>query len=904
MGLFGSTKTIITVASTVYNMSGDYNADDKYFKAIVISGILQNISVADTIIGNLYNCPKSRFTKFFNYALNNNYKGNLITKINNRKKVDIDVIIDYLNPDLGTYVVIEKAFIDYGDITYWANKHILLNYPNLVLTDWVAELAPLNQILITYEDTSTELINLPTNYLYSNEYLIAYVKYYNESYNEPEEEGAIIEVDFEDLPDTSDYTTIDNDITNNSESLTETTTVLREYSNTTPSSTTTSSTSSTEVFTSHIKTKEKTTYLGIISGEIRHNLKETYIEYLNYNIIESTDVDIEVINHGSYTETITTTVVTEIFEPVYTYQINSQITVLSELINEDMLIYKLGSGITILDALQSTSTDITEDLYPIIPLRIYNTSVKDIPDWYNEAKQAYSVVMDKNFDKLLDNIEDNSSIGDIDYAYIHFGFPLNTESKDEKLYIYEFFKNLINYQESTREEYLDWLNEIYANKVFIDDYVEWFTAQSNPSDPLFGSSPPLLNGTLGSKVVKPSESVLEFRTNNLDIEDITTDNFDIRISWSNIQEDIYTGLGKIGATKGDIWFSTTPPPENIDFTTLHASSVETFTEIVRLGLFIYDPVNMLKDGHIYLYHQIENFSYKVLSIAGLAHRNYIYRSYYNVGITGKEAIEDTEPSGFIIPLSKYVLNQVSWVVGNEICIRAGNLIFNSWQSRKTRWYPGSVFKVLVIVISIIIAVIVTIVTGGAGSGPVGGLSASIVAALGVAGTTALILTAILTVAINMVIGMIISAILTRIFTPIIGARYAKLVSAVATMIIMGGINTGFDATAMEGLLLRADSLILLGLSVTNTVIEEVDNVQELSSEVKALEDRNKKQEKLIRENNELLGIDRADDLINKVLEQLTLEETPGEFLSRTLMRSDDIIRLSMDAINRFTEIVL
>ena len=115
MGLFGSTKTIITVASTVYNMSGDYDNTDKWFKAVIISGILQNVSVADTIIGNLFSCPKSRFNKFFNYTLNNNYKGNLITKINSRKKVDVDVIIDYLDPDVGTYVNIEKAFIDYDD---------------------------------------------------------------------------------------------------------------------------------------------------------------------------------------------------------------------------------------------------------------------------------------------------------------------------------------------------------------------------------------------------------------------------------------------------------------------------------------------------------------------------------------------------------------------------------------------------------------------------------------------------------------------------------------------------------------------------------------------------------------------------------------------------------------------
>jgi hypothetical protein len=900
MGLSGfkTTKRIITVSSTVYNMSGDYSINDKYFKAIVISGILKNVSVSDTILGSLFSCPKARFNKFFYYALSSNYKGNLTTKINNRKKVNINAIIDYLNPASGTTVNIEKAFIDYGDVVYWANKHILLNYPSLVFTDWIAEEAPLGQVLITYEDASTELINLPVGYSYTSEYLIAYIKYYSDAYNEPVIEGAIIDVDFEDLPDTSDYSAVDNITTENSESLTETTTILKEYSDSTPATTTTSSTSNTEEFTSYVKTKEKVTYLGVISGETRHSLKDTYIEYLNYNITESTAVSIEVINHGTYTETITTTIVTELFEPVYSYQINSQTTILSELINEDMLIYKIGSGVTALDVLTNTDTDIIEDLYPIIPLRINNRPINNISFWYEEAKRMYTIAIDKKFDKLLDNIADNPSIRDIDYAYIHFGFPLNTESDDEKLYIYEFFKNLIDYQESTRVEYLDWLNEIYANKQFITDYVEWFTAQSNSSDPLFGSNPPLLSGTLGSKVIPAPESILKFRTNTESF-----DNFDIRMSWNNIQEDIYNGLGKTGAKKGDIWFNTIPPPENLDFVNLHTSNIETFSEIVRIGAFTYDPVSLLKDDHIYLYQQIETDSYRVLSIAGLTYKNYIYKS-RSVDITGKQALLDIELSELIIPLSQYVLNQLSWVAGNEICIRAGNIIFNSFKVNKQMWFQSKLFKIIVIVYLIIVVIVVTVFSAGTATGPVASLSAAIVASLAITGTVALILTAIITFAINMLIGMIISALLTKLLTPLIGERYAKLVSAIATAVIMAGINTNFDVSAMQDFLLRADNIILTSLSVVNTVIEDIYDIKGLSTEVKTLQERNEKQDKLIKENNALLGIDRADDLINIILKQLILKETPSEFLSRTLLRSDDVIEMTMSAISRFTDIVL
>lgn len=905
MGLFGSTKTVISVASTVYNMSGDYDSNDKYLKAIMLGGILQSISPTSVLMNNLFTCPKSKFNKFFNYAVNNNYKGNLTTKINNRKKVNTDVITSYLNPGSGSFVVVEKAFIDYGDITYWANKHILINYPSLVFTDWLAELAPLNKVKIIYEDTSEELIDLPSDFLYSNEYLIASVKYYSDSYDEPEEEGAIINVDFEDLPDTFDYISIDYVTTDNSVSLTETTTVLREYSDSTPSTTTTLSTSNTEIFTSYVKTKEKTTYLGVTSGETIKNLKETYIEYLNYNVIESTEVSTEVIDHETYTETITTTIVTELFEPVYSYQINSQLSVLSELINEDMFIYKMGSGIAVLDALNSTSVNITEDLYPIIPLRINNTSVKDIPEWYNEAKKAYTIAIGNRFDKLLDTIEDNPSIGDIDYAYVHFGFSLNTQSNDEKLYIYEFFKDLINYQNSTRVDYINWLNTLYLQKEFIDNYLAWREAQSDPLNPLFNTSPPLLDGTIATKLALPVETILDLRTNNLDYNNPLSDNFDVKIAWRNIQEDLYSGLGKTGAVKGDIWFSTVAPSEKSEFDNVKFNSMKDFLYILRLGLNVVDPfMTLLKDTHIYLYHQIESDSYKVLSIAGLEHRNYIYRGYYNVGITGKQAIEDTELSGFIIPLSQSILNKLSWNVGNEICIRAGNLVFNSWVSRKQKWYQTGVFKFILIIVLVIIVVIVSILSAGTASGPTSSIATAIVTALAVTGTTALILTTILTLAINMLIGMVISAILTRALTPLIGKNYAKIVSTIATVFITAGINSGFDLSAMENLLLRADNLIMFGLSITNSVIEGMYDIQGLSQEVKYLEEKNKEQDRLIKENNELLGLTKADDLINKILDQIVLEETPEEFLSRTLMRSDDIIQLSMDAINRFTDIVL
>lgn len=892
-----STKTKISVSSTTYNLSGDYDPNDRYSIAITFSAFLEGISVTEALLKTFFNSPKVTYVRFLFWSSYTNYKGNLSTNITNRKKADINIIKDYINPPAGQTCNVEKAFIKLGDINYFAEQYIISTNPSLVNTNWGVDYIGNNQIQITYEDTTTDIVNLPIDFDYGSEYLYAYIKCYYDSFSDPIVYGSLI--DNNNLPDTSDYTETNNIVTPVNVDLDTVTHVLREFSNGDPNIETTDTVTNTVIFNTHLITKEKTEYLGNTSDETIQNKLYHYTENLDYEITQNEDVTVEIIDHGSYTETKTTTVTTDIINNNYSYQIDTQIENLSSLASYELLIYKLGSGDPILDQLIGNAQSTVEEFYPIIPLRLYNQSIKDRSDWYEDSVKAYKKSIGGNLDKLLESIEDNPSIGDIDHAYIHFGFPLNTESNFEKEYIYTFFKEMVNFQQSNNQDYLDWLDDLYSNTQFIESYINWFKAQSNPSDPLYNTPQPAFAGN----VVKPKETVLQLRTDNyINDPGPTTDNFDIRLSWSNINENFYTGLGKVGAKVGEYWISTDPPDSNTAELLLYTDTVTLFTQLVAEGIFTQDNLDLLQDNYIYIYNQIDSNNYRVLQINNLSHKNYIYGESYYIHITAVTALNDPTEEGFIIPLSKLVLDKLSLISSNEILVRAGNIIFNSFTEVKQKWYQSSLFRIAVIITLVVIIVTVTILSGGTSTGPVASISASIVAALGIAGTTAIIVSTLLTLAINLVIGMILSKLLYLILKPIIGSQYARILSVIGSVIITVGINTNFDFTAMTDLLLKSDKIISLGFAIADFAVNQFYNLETLQKETLEMKTEFEETSKLVEQYSDEFGFDESNKLINTLIEHMSLTETPTRFLERTLQSSDDIINISLNVINNFTDI--
>lgn len=922
----GSTKTYINVSSTTYNISGDYNPDNNYLAATIISGVYEGISGHEAIMQTLLNSPKVNYRNFLKWANSTNYPGNLNTKVVNRKSVNVNIVKQYLNTPTGQTCNIEKTFIKVGDIDYFAEQYLLKNNPTQVSTNWGVEYLGNNQVLIEYEDTTTEIFNLPLDFEYQAEYLYAYVKCYNDAFKEPLIEGALINDN--NLPNTDNYSETNNIVTPLIVNLNTTIHNLIEYSDGRANEETTNVTTRQELFNTYVIQKEKKTYLGNTSGETIQNDWTYYTENLNYEIVEDVNVGVTNVNtdfgflleNGSNillennnkilletdTLTVTTTVTTttENTQNNYSYQIDTQIENISSLQDHYLLIYKLGSGDPILDQLISTEENVEQDFFPIIPLRYHNISTRGNQSnhgiyWYEENKKAFKKSIGGDIDQLYDKIESNPQLGDIDHCYLQFGFSLNTKSNFEKEYIYEFFKEMIDYQNQTNADYVNWLNELYSDTQGIELYVNWFIAQSDINNPLYDTPKPMFKGAR-----KPSETFLRLRTDNPPtVDGGTTDNFDIRIAWSNINESFYTGLGKSDANSGDFWISLDPPDINLTELTTLNSTQEIFARLVSLGLFTQDNLGLLENSYIYIYKQINDNNYSVISVSNLTHRNYIYREYYHVYTSSRDAILDEDQSAFIIPLMGSVLEKISFRSSNEMLLRAGNLTFNTLEITKSKWYEQSWFRVVVIVVLVVIVIIATIASGGTATGPTAKAAAFVVAALGIGGVLGVILTALLATALNIIIATLLSKILYLILKEFVDDRTAQLISMVATTIIMIGINTDFNFSDATDLLLRADNVIMLTSSFADYVLQSfyLNDIEDLQSDLNFLNTEKEKTENLIKEYTNELQLE-SDRLIQEVLKVAMLEETPKEFLNRTLMTSDDIINITMEMINRFTDI--
>ena len=146
--------------------------------------------------------------------------------------------------------------------------------------------------------------------------------------------------------------------------------------------------------------------------------------------------------------------VTDSFEPanpdfdgeaLYFYVAYDRKDASDTVVGQSIWIYKVGSGLAALDGSVQT-TPKSSKFYPFIPIRHEGEFFSSTyhPDLYELSKKAYRKATGQRLDKLIDNIKDNESIDDIDYAYIVYGVPLNVIDNSARKYLWTFFKALIN----------------------------------------------------------------------------------------------------------------------------------------------------------------------------------------------------------------------------------------------------------------------------------------------------------------------------------------------------------------------------------------------------------------------------------------------------------------------------
>lgn len=894
MGLFSSKKKTF-VSSVVYNLAGDVNDRPDVLKTTVIGSILSEQESLGNSITNAYLTGAGmRLRTFASWARTQGYSSSISMsggKITSGDSINMEELADEIVSTPGTTVYVQTAEIGKADYSYWADKFISENHPQLLGTDYVVDIDDdTSLITITYVDTTTESFT-PVNFDIEADYLYAsYVEASGEIIG-PMVTGDVITLgSMESFPNVSlwdEDSVVVNPITVN---LIEETVIDVTYSDPTPPTHSESSTSTPTDYNEIHSVYLKDDILPSPPGQdVIRVLKKTM--YQNTVGVVTQEVNVTVVNEdigGGVTKTTTTTVTTDVLTIERSYRTDTQEVQYNGYTPTKVFIYKKGGGNSVLDTMFNPPATMGSFL-PFIPFRINNGSVPDI--WpntlYPAAKKAFKRSTGGKYDEVFDNIYNNPSIGDIDYAYAVFGVSLNVKENACRKYIYEFFKALNDDPtRKTASDYADWIIAWNAADASWDAWLEW-RADSQEDDRV---------GRLRSEPVRlayppvPSNSI---RINSSS----SVMNFDMKISWAFIEEEQGPGLLKPDAKVGEYWLTTGPSEEYKE---------QTWTEGTDDGtLFSYRRRIGREERYdlLYVNWQETTTSWKRLVIRGLKHTNMIYRG-KSVDIYSTDAMLDPDESGFLIPLHEDIYKDIGIVDGSQMATACCFLVFNCYQVVKTKWYQTGLFKVVLIVVAVAIAVF----SAGAGtplSAGILGSSVAIGTGLGFAGTMALVVGA----AVNAIAAMVLVALIQKAAIKLFGEKVGIIIGTIVGVLTLQAgtaLQSGASITSSFGNLLRADNLMMLMNSSANAYAEYINVAtkdmvtQSMELQAQFESELDKLNEKYAAEfgQNGILDPSQIADIL------LAKNEPPESFLQRTLMVGSDIANLSIDMLHNFTKITL
>ncbi|WP_244832396.1 hypothetical protein [Caballeronia sp. TF1N1] len=840
MGLFGSSSQTF-VASSVYNLAGDIKDRPNFLKTTVLSGVIGNAgnSIAEAVTEGYKKGPGMTLRKFASWA-----KGSYAATVgftagdlSTGNRLDMASLAQQIPAGAGKTVAVQSADLGIADITWWAERYILAHKPQLIETNWHADYL-MGQCYITYADRSVDVFvpdgfNPDAKYLFAaytlnsgevlGQQVAGAVTYLGSSGPWPSTDGWVLA--------SAQFPSQKLQLTNGTVSVVQT-----------------------------IKTFERRTYLGIdpTNPARTHTKLEQMVQFDGLAPV------------GNQTTP-------DRHYQIFTTDVTDAVTGALQ-----VMIYPQGGGNPALDAMFAVPTEFGNFL-PYIPVRIDNKMVSPTyqPAVYAAAKTAYKRATGGRFDELVDKVNDNESIGDIDYCYVVFGVSVNAEEVTAKKYIYAFFEAIMDSASFTPRAYARFKAQWALAQASQEKYNAW--VQSNgglntaaTAAPQFVEFPTLPEQNITIKTSNPS---------NL--------NYNMKISWNGVEEKAGAGM-QAGHAVGDMWWTV--------------NGADTFTQNIRVandnGTGLY--VNSFQVPNVTLWWQVDDNNWKSLTIYGLKHQNMIYNGKsVDTGIT--DALKDTEESGFIIPLHEEIYREMPLKDATQMGTACVYLVFNSYQVVKKKWYQTGLFSVIMIVVIIVI----TIVTWGGGTGPAAAAYGAIGAAVGLTGTAAIIAG----MAISMLAGMILSKVLGVVSKAIFGEKVGAIIGAVATvvaMVIGTSMANGSNWTTALSELTKPLNLLQLtnavGQGVSEYIGYETQDIIKQTSDM--LESYNEKMGN-VEDAYQALGL---TDLAQFNPMQLTdvgagataphQYEPADSFLNRTLMTGSDIANLQNALISQFTSLTL
>lgn len=823
MGIFSSKKKTY-VSSVVYNMAGDELERPNYLKTTVIGSTLNQQRIAQVLTNSYLQGPGMRFRTFAKWAKRTNYEdtvGLVSAKVMTGDSIDVDIIDDVLSSLVGSYVQVQSASVGEAEYTYWADQWVAANFPERLGLEYVSDFdEESNTITITWPDTTTDTLT-PIGFDPAKNYL--YVTYNTVGDDEimPEEEGDPVVLDEEDeWPDVTGWALIDE------ETVDDTT------------------------FTTYRRTR----YMGQAPDrDATYTLTETMI-FAENNVTEERE-----------------------------YRIDTQVTYHSVRSPLVVYIYEQYSGNTQFDGMFGQN-DSMSSFFPFIPFRIDNKFVSEsyLPDVYDQAKKAYKKATTGKYDKMIENIDDNESIDDIDFAYCVFGVSLNVLENAAKKYIYKFFQEILN-DYSEDGSYDSWKASWEAADASRATWAEWRAAQADEDNPLYGTPEP-------SQIPYPPAPLRSIRIAS-DRRDVMS--FDMTIKWRNMVETTGTGLGKDNARPGEVWLSVDREEE-----------FEEWFWSEEDGQWYQMPGMIIAADVVSVNWQDSANTWRKISITGLQHRNQIYNG-KAVEITGKEALEDPEESGFIVPLHEGIYRSMGLKDGTQMATACSFMVFNCYQVVKEKWYQSDWFQIILIVIIVVVAIYTGYYDPSLAGGVLGG-NAAVGAALGLSGTAAIIAGAVA----NAIAAMLIMRVVNKAAVALFGEKWGAIIGAIAGVIALqvgSAMAQGQSMASAFGNMMRAENLLKLtsavGQGYQGYVQASIQDMQQEAQQV--MSDYEAESRKVRTAWAETFGTDRG------IIDPLSITEAFGvspesvdSFLQRTLMTGSDVAELSLDMLTDFVDMTL
>lgn len=916
MGLFGGSKTIV-VSSTVYNMAGDEETRPNFLKNSIYGAVMSpyNPYLGETIVRNYLIGPGMNQRHFLKWAIRQSYPGLPNFQVTREAEVDEAIVSPFIDTPVspaGLVIDVQSANVTSGSYEFLVQEYVLANNPDKFNTDYVSSFDEgANEITIQWELGGSVTFGA-SGFDKDSEYVTA--TYYHSIPSDLEDVvvGGTTTADVS-QPSTTDYTqesSVNTGIVNYP--MTYDSQVITTYTGSEPpplpADTDVTDPGLTDDVDFNGVTEEwrKTIFEGGDGDNIETISKEYFLHWDEYrevytdNTIVSTVVNEDTPVAGQ-TETIVTRRVGDHLRPVYDHHTDTQDTILDRIYGGALVWwYKIGTGEATLDALsEDLSVSPTQSEYfPYMPIRLNNVSIThaDYDDitgsgLYELTNRAYRRATGggQRFSKIVDEIEDNPDIGDIDYAFTHHGVALHVIEPSCRKYMYKWFKSIMVHQDTNSSYMSGYKTLADAYVAEWDDLNDWIYDQGDPARPRYGDAQPAI----------PKLADLKKTRVKLACTDVQLKNLDMRIYWVNISETI----GNSGtptnpdtgnpAEKGDVW--------------LQGGTDITWTVTKGIGVNAYSDTHTVE--RLDMYWMTASGTYDKLVMYGLKHKNYVYGG-ESVDTNGKEALADTDPTGFLIPLHYPTIQALGLKDATQMATANTFIIFNSYEIVKQRWYQGFLGMLIIIIVVIILAVVFAPAAGG-GVGLLGG-NAAIGAAMGLTGTAAIVAGAIVNALVAIAVSQIISAGSAAIF----GDKWGAIVAAVINLAItLGAGGVSFDNLSELGTasnLLKISSAIANGYAgYTQGAVAEIGDKME-DNRAKFIEDQKAIDKLLLNLRGGISGLNfdplqltdsvRGNDLSASGSGYIT--ETLDEFIHRTTMTGSDIVDLSLAMINNFADLSL